>query len=659
MDVVSLTWLIPVIPVLAFIAITAAGRKAPGQGAYVGIGALGASFLLALGVFFGKNAQVTHSWLTFGQGTGITAGYLVDPLTKMMLIVVSFVSLMVVTYSIGYMHGDPRYPRYFSFICLFSGAMLGLVIASNILMMYVCWELVGLTSYLLIGFWFEKPSAMRAAKKAFMVTRVGDVGMYLGMIMLYHYTGSFDFQAIFNPDHGVPALLKTGVISSGTLSLMGILIFMGAVGKSAQFPLHVWLPDAMEGPTPVSALIHAATMVAAGVYLVARFFPVLSLSPTTMLVIALIGTITALMAATTAVVMTDIKKVLAYSTISQLGYMMFGLGVGGYVAGSFHLMTHAFFKALLFLGSGSVIHGLAGEQDMRQMGGLRKKMPITFATFLIGTLALAGFPGFAGFFSKDEILLSAFRSQLMWNGVRVGPYIFAAGVLGAFLTAFYMSRLCFLTFWGEPRNKELYEHAHESPKVMTVPLMLLSVLAIFAGYIQTPWTGWFHHFITGSTGLLPMEAEASSGLVMLCGFAAVALGILGGATVYYWKTVSSASLIRVAPWYYNVLTHKYYWDEIMYGITCTPMFFLSKYFFKFDKYIVDGLVNAVGWLTLLISRIGQWFDHWVVDGIVNLIGITTRGAGRALRVVQSGRVQNYILAAVIGLIAIFYIFANY
>ncbi|MGQ9697768.1 MAG: NADH-quinone oxidoreductase subunit 5 family protein, partial [Armatimonadota bacterium] len=445
------------------------------------------------------------------------------------------------------------------------------------------------------------------------------------------HTRTFNLTAIFDKIGGELPLAAAGIAA--------LLLFCGAVGKSAQFPLHVWLPDAMEGPTPVSALIHAATMVAAGVYLVARTYPLFwpeghnppviahlfGAGVTAPFVVATIGAVTALMAAMIGVVQNDIKRVLAYSTVSQLGYMVMGLGVGGLAAGMFHLFTHAFFKALLFLGAGSVIHG-TGRQDIMQMGGLRRHMPATFITFVIGTLALAGVFPLSGFWSKDEILADALHFH---------PAFFAAGVAGAFLTAFYMSRLCFLTFWGEPRDHEV--HPHESPRVMTWPLWVLAALAVFAGFAGTPWTPWVHQL------LAPGEhAPVFHPLVAGLGTAVALAGILAGAVVYYWHLISPAAVVRVAPWLYTALKNKLYMDEILWAILVRPMFAVSNAASWVDRWVVDGFVNAVGYLTVLFSRLQRLVDTWVVDGIVNAVGWATKAAGDTVRLVQTGKIQNYL-----------------
>lgn len=645
--ITELTWLIPVLPLTAFVLILLTGKKGPGHGAYIAIAAMVSSFVLSMLVVaatvsraFGGHEFVPFArsvdWATVGA-LHIRMGYAVDQLTAMMLVVVTTVAMLVQIYSTGYMHGDPRYPRYFAYLSLFSAAMLSLVIADNLLLFFISWELVGLTSYLLIGFWFEKPSAMRAAKKAFIVTRVGDVGFFFGMLILFWYTGTVNMHEMFA---ALPGLKAATVLGLPFLPLAALLLFAGAVGKSAQFPLHVWLPDAMEGPTPVSALIHAATMVAAGVYLVGRMFPVFALDPnhTALTVVAVIGAITALMAATIATVQNDIKRVLAYSTISQLGYMMLALGMGpiGYTAGLFHLMTHAFFKANLFLGSGSVIHG-TGTQDMREMGGLAKKMPRTYWTFLIATAALAGLPLTAGFFSKDEILLGAFHTSIP---------LFAAALAAAFLTAFYMTRLMAMTFWGEPRKHDI--HAHESPHAMTSPLIILAVLSIFAGWIGWPGHNLFHHFVHfGET-----EAEGFNLLVALMATSAAGLGILLGWAIFVKQAIPSSAFRQKLPWAYNLLANKYYFDEIYWAILVTPLLWVTSMLARFDMKIVDGIVNGVGYITLGISIAWGWFDKWVIDGAVNLVGGIAKLGGRLLRFLQTGMEQDYSLFLFVGLLMI-------
>ncbi|MCW8849327.1 MAG: NADH-quinone oxidoreductase subunit L, partial [Melioribacteraceae bacterium] len=483
------------LPLMGFIVVLFFGKRFPKIYLFE-VGLVTLSFILSLVIGFSKFTTYLHqdlnfafTWIDFGNvpsigNLTIDLGIKIDNLTVIMLFVVNLISMLVHVFSIAYMKDDKRYTRYFAYLGIFTFSMLGIVLTDNLLMMYIFWELVGLSSYLLIGFWYEKQSASDAGKKAFLTNRIGDIGMFLGILILFTNYHSFSFDYIF-------AQISSGILPYGSeawLTAAGILIFMGAVGKSAQFPLHVWLPDAMEGPTPVSALIHAATMVAAGVFLVARIFVMLTADA--MLVIAIIGAITSLFAATIALTQNDIKKVLAYSTVSQLGYMVMALGVGAYTFAFFHLVTHAFFKACLFLGSGSVIHGMHHEQDIRQMGGLKKKMPMTYLTFLIATLAISGVPLTSGFLSKDGLLAGTLAF-----GELTGHWLIPAiGFLVAFMTAFYMFRLVILTFHGEPRNKDKFDHAHESPFVMVMPLVVLSALSIFIWYTPNPISadaGWF------------------------------------------------------------------------------------------------------------------------------------------------------------------------
>ncbi|MGH2403131.1 MAG: NADH-quinone oxidoreductase subunit L, partial [bacterium] len=548
----ELAWLIPVVPLAAFALIVAFGRRLPGQGAYVAVAGIGISAFISLSIFLrmlGHAApyEANVRWMLVGQ-VPLDLGIRIDPLTTLMLLVVTVVGSMIFIYSIGYMHGDPRYPRFFAYLSLFAASMLLLVLANNLLFLYAGWELVGLCSYLLIGFYFEKPSAARASMKAFITTRVGDFFMFLGILLIFLHLGTFRFEEIF-------ARIREGALAGkmvGGLPLLtvaALLIFGGAVGKSAQVPLHTWLPDAMEGPTPVSALIHAATMVAAGVYLVARAYMLFFTSPAgqALLVVAYIGGITALMAATIGVVQDDIKRVLAYSTISQLGLMMLGLGVGGYTAGMFHLMTHAFFKALLFLGAGSVIHAMH-TNDIKEMGGLAKIMPSTYWTFLIGTLALSGIFPFAGFWSKDEILLEVFHHD---------PVLFAMAALTSLLTAFYMFRVIFYTFTGTLRSQ--HTHPHESPAVMTTPLWVLAIFSALIGFVGAPFLGNpFHEFLHFEG----VEAAASDPRVVLISVAVAGAGILLAAVVYYWKIVPASALRRAVGPLHTLVANKYYIDEL-------------------------------------------------------------------------------------------------
>ncbi|HEY3281217.1 MAG TPA: NADH-quinone oxidoreductase subunit L [Armatimonadota bacterium] len=640
---VDYAFLIPLLPLLAYVVGIALGPQLRNWAHYVSIGAILAAFAMALGIFaetFSARAPVHDSvlWATYGS-VPVRMGVYLDHLTAMMLVVVTTISLMVQIYSTEYMHGDRRYSRYFAYLSLFSAAMLGLVLADNLLLMLVCWELVGLSSYLLIGFWFEKPSAMRAAKKAFVVTHFADLGFAFGLYLLFAHTQSFDFATILSA-HSVEAMPKA------LAGLVGLLLFCGACGKSAQFPLHVWLPDAMEGPTPVSALIHAATMVAAGVFMVGRMYPIfehghIAIVPfsligidTTLGIVACVGAVTTLVAATIGIVMTDIKKVLAYSTVSQLGFMMLGLGVGGYTAGLFHLMTHAFFKALLFLGSGSVIHG-THTQEMWEMGGLRKKMPVTFATFMVGYLALSGFPLLAGWWSKDEILLDA------WNDWRVFFWIAA---FSAFLTAFYMTRLMALTFFGSPRNPEV--HAHESGPAILGPLVFLAVPSVLVGFWG--YNHGFAHYLH-----LPGEALPEfNPTVALIGSAA-GLGGLGAGWLVFGRGVPSTALLaRLFSPLYTLFRNKWYIDELWWNGVVVPLFLVADLCAWLDRWVVDLTVNAVAWLTQRISGLCRLFDTHVVDGAVNLSGWLTGGTGELLRRLQTGRIQNYLMVIVLGVLAL-------
>ena len=674
---IELAWLIPLLPVIAFALIIAFGRKLPGEGAYIAIGAMLASLAMSIviavqwfllgadkivgGSFIHEGLySVTVPWLPAGR-TVIDMGFSVDALSVVMLIVVTVVASMVQIYSVGYMHGDIRYPRYFAYMSLFSAAMLALVIANNTLLMFMAWELVGLTSYLLIGFWFEKPSAMRAAKKAFLVTRVGDIGFLTGMILLYLQTGTFNlfgragaFDVIVVRMHDLNAsLVHIGPWAVPAIAMTGLLFFCGAVGKSAQFPLHVWLPDAMEGPTPVSALIHAATMVAAGVYLVARMYPVFLAdeSHIALTVVACIGAFTALFAASIGIAQNDIKRILAYSTVSQLGYMIMALGVFGYAAALFHLMTHAFFKAQLFLGSGSVIHG-TGTQDIREMGGLRKKMPYTYWTFLIATLSLCGIPFVtAGGWSKEEILSVAFFTNRP---------VFIVGVVGAFTTAFYMFRLVYKTFHGEPRDHKI--HAHESPKVMLVPLIVLATLAVVGGYVGTPWANGFEHHIAPVLGehYQSVLEETLKATGFTAGFH---FNVFLIATLAALSGIGLASLIWLRPilrieklepafgWLAKTVENKYYIDEIYQATIIRGLMFAAAFMYWFDKWVIDYcIVNGVGYVSLAASRMWGWFDRTVVDGLVNLSGWITGFGGRVLRQFQTGVIEQYVFMLVVALV---------
>ncbi len=577
------------------------------------------------------------TWIPAGD-FHVDIGFVIDPLTACLLIVVTTIGLLVHVYSIGYMSHDPGYWRFFAYLNLFMFSMLLLVLASSWLLVFVAWELVGLSSYLLIGFWYRKRSAALAAKKAFIVNRVGDVGFALGIMAIFVNTSAAGHATLDIRD-SIELMLAQGGANPIPLFVTALLVFAGAMGKSAQFPLHVWLPDAMEGPTPVSALIHAATMVNAGVYLVARSNVLFASAPDAMVIVAAIGIFTAILAASIAMTQTDIKRVLAYSTLSQLGYMFAALGVGAFTAAIFHLMTHGFFKGLLFLDSGSVIHAVHEEQDMRQMGGLSKKIPITYATMFIGSLAIAGIPPLAGFFSKDEILGESFKFGFLW--------VWAIGIFVALLTAFYMFRLMGLTFWGEFRGpKALWDKIHESAPVMTVPLILLAIPSVLLGlFLGLPLgdsriTGW----------LEPVFAEAE---VML-GHADVEFALFGIDGVLILASVTVAVIGIALAWRFfgidAIGLHLPARPERVREISTRPgLSFLYRA--SLNKWWFDDLNHLL--FMVIGGRIANalwWFDRNVVDGIVNSIGSSTIEAGRGLRQVQTGRVQNYALGIAIGLI---------
>jgi NADH-quinone oxidoreductase subunit L len=631
------SWIIPSFPLLSFALIIFFTIKKPKLSSLVSIGAVALSFLfsfIVLVTVLGNpvTSEFKINWLDL-PGFKVEAGMLIDPLTSVMLMVVTIVSMLVQIYSVGYMAGDPRFARYFSFLSLFTFSMLGLVLSNNFFEIFIFWELVGLTSYLLIGFWFEKKTASDAGKKAFITTRTGDLAFLVGIFLLTTTVGTLNFQEAFHQ-------VESGAISSALLTLSAILIFGGAVGKSAQFPLHVWLPDAMEGPTPVSALIHAATMVAAGVYLVARLMSIYALSVPASLVVAIIGAFTAFLAASIALVQNDIKRVLAYSTISQLGYMIMALGLGGYTAGTFHLMTHASFKALLFLGAGSVIHSMH-TNDIWEMGGLYLKMRTTAITFILGSLSLAGIFPLSGFWSKDEILLLALNKS---------PIFALVGLAVAFMTAFYMFRLCFIAFYGKARDQHKFEHAHESPKVMTVPLVILAFLSIFAGWVGIPWlskgysTFVYHHEVH--------HLEPNFILMLVATFVALS-GIYLAYVIYYKGTISAERLKNRFSSIHKLLYNKYYFDELYNAIIIRPLFKLADFLFKkFDLGVIDWLVNAAGNFTVFLSWFWELFDTYVVDGAVNGLGYVVRGTGAGIRRVQTGQLQNYAFIIFFGIVLI-------
>ena len=610
-------WLIPLFPLLSFLILLLFGKRLKEASAYVGILFTLASLIYSILVLFERFSEPTYStkfeWLTIGD-LHLTAGFEVNQLNALMLFIVSLVSFLVHTYSKGYMHGDERFPVFYAYLGLFTFAMLGLVISPNLLQTYIFWELVGVGSFLLIGFYYYKEEAKAAAKKAFIMTRIGDVGLFIGMILLFWQTNSFEYSEIFSA-------VEAGAVSQTMITLTAILIFIGAVGKSGQFPLHTWLPDAMEGPTPVSALIHAATMVAAGVYLVAALFPLFLASKTALLTIAVIGAVTAIFAASIGLVQTDIKRVLAYSTVSQLGYMMLALGTAGYVAGVFHLMTHAFFKALLFLAAGSVIHAVH-TQNIEEMGGLWKKLKLTGPLFLIGTLAISGVPGLSGFFSKDEILIAAWE-----GGHRV---LFLLALIAAFMTAFYMFRLFFMVFTGEARGNQ--KHVHESPNNMTYPMILLGILAVIAGYVNTPWFGSFlgDWLVDGNPALGNGHIEGPIWIMIAATVVSLA-GIYLAYLMYYKRSIARNWLSGTGDTLHTILLNKYYVDE-------------------FYQMTVVAVIKAISYLL-------RFIDVFVVEGLVKGVVGIVQGLGKTGSKMQNGQVQTYGAVAFIGLALLAVIFA--
>lgn len=581
-------WLVAALPLLAYVLMVFAGRRVGEKAALFGIVALAVSAILAsvvlVQVIHGQTIAASIPWVTVGT-LKITMGYSVGPVEAVLLTMVSFVSCFIEIYSMGYMHGDARYNRFFANVTLFVTAMLTTVLANNFILFFAGWEIMGLCSYLLIGHWFEDPANCRAATKAFIVTRIGDVGLLLGIWWSYSLTHTFNFSAL-------PGALSVLHLSGGTLNAIALLIFLGAVGKSAQIPLQIWLPDAMAGPTPISALIHAATMVAAGVFLVARTYPIFQMAPSALWWVGLVGAVTAFVGATMATVQVDIKKVLAYSTISQLGYMMIGLGVGAMWASIFHLLSHAFFKALLFLGAGSVIHA-TGTQDMHEMGGLWHKQKSTAITFIVGGLALAAIPPTSGYFSKDAILASAYQAH--------DVLFFWLGALGAGMTAYYVMRAILMTFFGKPKKPEIYAHAHESPRVMTVPLWVLAVPAAFLGLVID---GPIRHF------LAPGTPAPNAGLM---GYLPLTLAVIGAVVAYVLYTgpvVRRTRLIAALRPLYVLLKEKWFFDHLGSGVVYLLGVGPSLAISAFDRYVVDGAVNGVGRMALWFGR--QW--RRLVDG---------------------------------------------
>lgn len=652
-------WLVPAVPVLASGVIALLKQPMRKLSSTLAIGSLGFSLLMALAAFghvlggwshgFAVREVVNFSWVQVGTQP-VELGWVLDPLSAVMMVMVTFVGLLIFIYSTGYMAEDENYTRFFCFLSLFAGAMLGVVISNSILLLFMCWELVGLTSYLLIGFWYQKPSAAAAAKKAFLTTRVGDIFFLLGIVWLFAQTGTLLFY-----DHGGGSLeplalggllvhhAAWGLTAAGAI---GLLIFAGAAGKSGQLPLHVWLPDAMEGPTPVSALIHAATMVAAGVYLIARVYPLMSAgavahgeapgTTTALIVVTWVGAATAVFAALIAVAQNDIKRILAYSTVSQLGYMMAGLGVGGVAVGMFHLITHAFFKALLFMGAGSVIHGAHEEQDIRKMGGLRKFMPVTFVTYAIGMLALCGFPLlFSGFWSKDAIIEAAGH----WQTART-PYFLL--LFGAVLTAFYMTRQVSYVFFGAYRG---HGHAHESPRVMTMPLAILAFFAVALGAIGTPAWPWFKNFLEDHPAALAWKVEPGFAGLLLTSTVIVFVGLGLGWWLYGNKSPRAEEpdvLEKAMPPVWTALANRLYVDEF-YGVTVIAFYYIwAKVADLLDRYLWGGIVATIALFFRGWAHVNRLLDTHVVDGGFDAGCEGVAGSGGLLARVQNGRGQIYL-----------------
>ena len=625
MTIEQLIWLVPLLPLLGFV-INGLGRNSLSKSVIgvIGSGVVLASFIISIVIFFllQGDTQKSHEvflfdWISAGT-LHIPLSFLVDPLSSMMLLIITGIGFLIHLYSVSYMHSDEGFGKFFSYLNLFIFFMLLLVLGSNYIVMFIGWEGVGLCSYLLIGFWYTNSAYASAAKKAFIMNRIGDLGFLLGVFLMFNFFGSVEFSKVFPQ----AANMLPG---NNMVVLMTIMLLIGACGKSAQLPLFTWLPDAMAGPTPVSALIHAATMVTAGIYMIARSSVLFDLAPFTQNIIAIIGASTALIAAIIALTQTDIKKVLAYSTVSQLGYMFLGLGVGAFTGSFFHVITHAFFKALLFLGAGSVIHAMHHEQDMRNMGGLRKKLPITFITMMIATFAISGLPPFSGFFSKDEILAHAFQYS---------PILWGVGVLTAFLTAFYMFRMMFLTFFGKYRSKHHAEsHVHESPVTMTAPLVILAILSAIGGAINIPHifggNEWLAHWLSGA-GIAQHELNLDHNTEYLLMGTSVLVAVI--ALLYAYSRYVKGARIPVLdsenrPALAKVSYNKFYFDEIYDFIITKPLDGLSKFFYRvIDNKLIDGIVNGLGW--------------------------STNEASKGIRLIQSGNIGFYIFMMVFGIVAL-------
>jgi NADH-quinone oxidoreductase subunit L len=649
--IVAYLWLIPVVPLLASLVILSfAGSQ---RRAAAGLAIAGQVIALALAVVAfaqtlgtpGFRAVQNFTWFTFGENA-VRLGFILDPLTAAMLVMITFVALWIFVFSIGYMADDEKFTRFFAYLLFFTAAMLGVVIANSLLLLFICWELVGLASYLLIGFWIHKPSAAAAAKKAFITTRIGDIGFFLGLLWFYGSSGTTLFF-----DNGAGGLEAGALAAIGASStLIALLIFCGAVGKSGQFPLHVWLPDAMEGPTPVSALIHAATMVAAGVFLVARVYPLFSLGAVdgvtpSLAVVVWTGVITALMASLIAVAQSDIKRILAYSTVSQLGLMMVSLGVGGVAAGIMHLLAHGFFKALLFLGAGSVIHGSHHEQDIRRMGGVRGIMPLTFLTYSIGMLALSGVPlFFSGAWTKEEIL----HATAHWPASHVPHYLMMAGVV---LTALYMTRQMIYVFFGSRRSDV---HAHESPRVMTIPLIVLAVCTIVLGAILTPGWPWLHGYLTGEPAHLELGRIVQP--MLFVSLVLVAAGI-GLGWLMYRSATERDPLAQRQPSLFRFLEGKMWLDELYEHTIVAGSRLAAGASDWMDRNFWGAIARAVGGVGDLAGLLTKRFDERGINAGADTASSGARGFGRVVSIFHSGQVQLYLAAIAVSMLALLFLSA--
>lgn len=651
--ITSNVWLVPATPIVIALLILAIGKTARMTSAILAV--IGQIAALTMSIFafvptlhaHGYRAVENFIWFTFGDQS-LRIGFVLDPLAAAMMVMITLVGFCIFVFSIGYMREDKNFSRFFAYLSFFSGAMLGVVVANSLLLLFIFWELVGLASYLLIGFWIDRPSAAAAAKKAFITTRIGDMGFFVGILWLYHQSGTLLFY-----DSGRGCLENAGLALLGaSATFIALLIFCGAVGKSGQFPLHVWLPDAMEGPTPVSALIHAATMVAAGVFLVARVYPIFSVGALngvtpSLEVVVWIGVITGLMAALIAVAQSDIKRILAYSTVSQLGLMMVSLGVGGVAAGIMHLLAHGFFKALLFLGAGSVIHGLHHEQDIRKMGGLRKLMPITFATYAIGMMALSGVPFFfSGGWTKEEIL----HATEHWPQSHAPHYLMLAGVI---LTALYMTRQVIYVFFGQARSG--LHHAHESPRVMTIPLIILAACAILFSIVLTPAWPWLESYLTGHAAA-NLDTRHLFQPMILISLALVGAGV-GLGVLMYRRAGEPDPLQQKSPALFRLLENKMWIDEIYDRTVIAISWIAARISDWMDRHVWDGIVRDIGTIGQFLGKFTNGADERVINAGVDEGTVGAQGFGRVMSRWHSGQIQTYLGAVALGMLALVLLYA--